>query len=112
MNLAYIDGQNLVFGTAHATEPWSVDFKRLRVYLRDKYHVGEAYYYIGAYDARHQGLYNNLQRDGYIVVFREHIESSVSKKGLSSLYRRRTPDIYRDYLDSESIKKKIMFQGK
>ena len=111
-------------------------------------------------------MYDALQKYGYIVVFREHAESSLShKKGnvdtdivfavmkklveckkfdkvvlvsgdgdywrmvdylikkekfekllvpnkhtLSSLYRLRTPDIYRSYLDDSAVKKKLAFK--
>ena len=59
---------------------WNVDLNRFRVYLSQKYNVSEAYYFIGAYDPKNQDLYNALQRFGYIVVFREHAESALSKK--------------------------------
>ena len=81
-NIAYIDGQNLIYGTTHVPNPWNIDLKRFRIYLRDKYEVSEAYYFIGAYDARHQDLYNAIQKDGFILFFREHSElSSSNKKG-------------------------------
>jgi len=153
-------------GTARIkTKPWHVDFKKFRVYLRDKYKVDQAYYFIGAFDPQYQDLYNFLQSVGYIVVFREHAGSSISRKkgnvdtdivftimrkllekesfdnvvlvsgdgdywrlvdylisikrfakllapnhkSVSSLYKR-TPDVFRDYLDSEPIKKKIIYK--
>lgn len=114
------------------------------------------------------GLYNALQKFGYVVVFREHAESVLSKKkgnvdtdivfsvmrklvekepfdkvllvsgdgdywrmvnylieknkfekllvpnkkNLSSLYRLRTPDTYRAYLDDPAIKKKLIHRKK
>ena len=79
-NIAYIDGQNLIYGTTHSVNPWNIDLKRFRVYLHDKYHVNEAYYFIGSYDAKHQELYNQIQKSGYILIFREHSDSSISKK--------------------------------
>lgn len=56
------------------------DLKRFRVYLSQKYNVNEAYYFIGAYDPKNQDLYSALQKFGYIVIFREHAESALSKK--------------------------------
>ena len=141
-------------------------FTRFRVFLLEKYKVNEAYYFIGAYNPKNQDLYDALQKYVYIVVFREHAESSLShKKGnvdtdivfavmkklverkkfdkvvlvsgdgdywrmvdnlikkekfqkrleqnkhtLSSLYRLRTPDIYRSYLDDSAVKKKLAFK--
>lgn len=79
-NIAYIDGQNLIYGTTHSVNPWNIDLKRFRVYLHDKYHINEAYYFIGSYDAKHQELYNQIQKSGYILIFREHSDSAISKK--------------------------------
>lgn len=79
-NHAFIDGQNLKLGTSKTEPSWNVDLNRFRVYLSQKYNVGEAYYFIGAYDPKNQVLYNALQKFGYIVVFREHAESALSKK--------------------------------
>lgn len=36
-NLVFIDGQNLHLGTAQ--NGWKVDFKKFRIYLKDKYGV-------------------------------------------------------------------------
>ncbi len=79
-NLAFIDGQNLYLGTTQ--NGWAVDYKKFRVYLRDKYNVEEAYYFLGFIDEDQQELYNNLQKAGFIVSFREHhIASKTAKKG-------------------------------
>lgn len=79
-NIAFVDGQNLHLGTAE--DHWRVDHARLRVYLRDKYSVREAYYFLGYVSEGHQELYNNLQKAGFIVIFKEHQESfEGTKKG-------------------------------
>ena len=47
-NLAFIDGQNLYMGTAkRKKDPWQIDLARFRVYLKEKYDVDEAYYFLG-----------------------------------------------------------------
>ena len=79
-NQAFIDGQNLKVSTMTATPSWTVDLKRFRIFLSEKYKVAEAYYFIGAYDPRNQDLYGALQKYGYIVVFREHAGSVLSHK--------------------------------
>lgn len=38
-NIAFIDAQNLYLWTL--SEKWQVDFKRFRIYLRDKFKVEE-----------------------------------------------------------------------
>ncbi|MFA6999532.1 MAG: hypothetical protein WC241_00260 [Candidatus Paceibacterota bacterium] len=44
-NIAFIDGQNLYLGTKQ--DDWNVDLSKLRIYLKDKYKVKEAYYFFG-----------------------------------------------------------------
>jgi uncharacterized LabA/DUF88 family protein len=77
-NVAYIDGQNLHLGTRE--KGWSVDHARLRTYLRDKYKVGEAYYFLGYINEGVQDLYDNLQKAGFILSFREHSAALKGKK--------------------------------
>lgn len=74
-NYAYIDGQNLNVGIRDLG--WKLDFKRFRVYLRDKYSVSRAYLFVG-YIPENQDLYVALQRYGYIVKFKPVI---ISKDG-------------------------------
>lgn len=78
INLAFIDGQNLHLGTSQ--NGWKVDHKKFRVYLKDKYHVTEAYYFLGYVSEEEQSLYSNLQKAGFIVVFKEHGSSLLAKK--------------------------------
>ena len=41
-NIAFIDGQNLHLGAKDGN--WSIDHKKLRIYLRDKYHIASSLY--------------------------------------------------------------------
>lgn len=72
MALAYIDNQNLYMATRTAYEPWDVDMRRLRVYLREKYGVEEAYLFMGAHEREHESLHTRFRRCGYELVFRPH----------------------------------------
>lgn len=47
VNIAYVNGQNLYMGTAKSTPKWHIDLARFRRYLFEKYHVADAYYYLG-----------------------------------------------------------------
>ena len=79
-NVAFIDGQNIYLGTAE--NDWKIDYKKFRIYLKDKYRVNEAYYVLGYISEDLQDLYNNLQKAGFIVLFKEHtIEMMGKKKG-------------------------------
>lgn len=77
-NIAFIDGQNLHLGTS--SEGWRVDHWRFRQYLRAKYNIQEAYYFLGYITENEQDLYDNLQRAGFILSFREHSSAMKGKK--------------------------------
>lgn len=67
-NYAFIDGQNLNLGIQELG--WKLDYSRFRVYLKEKYGVKTAYYFIG-YIKENQELYQALQKAGYILIFKE-----------------------------------------
>jgi uncharacterized LabA/DUF88 family protein len=77
-NLAFIDGQNLNFGTR--ANNWKVDLVRFRVFLKEKYNVEEAYYHLGYVSEELQDLYSGIQRAGYILVFKEHSNTLKGEK--------------------------------
>ena len=66
-NYAFIDGQNLNLGIKELG--WKLDLKKLRIYLKDKYSVDKAYYFIG-YMESNAVLYKVLQEYGYILIFK------------------------------------------
>ena len=69
-NIAFIDAQNLHLGTQSAW--WKVDFRKLRVYLQDKFHVEEAYFFLWFVNDDHQKMYRKIQRAWFILEFRDH----------------------------------------
>lgn len=77
-NQAFIDGQNLYMNTK--ANSWTVDLIRFRVYLKERYDVEKAYYFLGAVDEDNQDLYEKIQTAGFILVFREHSQSMIGKK--------------------------------
>ena len=80
-NIAFVDGQNLHMGTAKMkSDPWNIDLKRFRRYLDEKLEVKEAYYFLGCLDEEYGDIYTNLQKAGFILVFREHSNSMLGKK--------------------------------
>jgi len=64
---AFIDSNNLNLGVQ--SMGWKLDFKRFRVYLKEKYNTSVAYLFIG-YMPGNQDLYSSLQKDGYILIFK------------------------------------------
>lgn len=79
-NEAFIDGQNLYYGTTHSDPSWKVDVVKFREYLRKKFRVERAYYFLGCFNDNLQPLYSSLQEAGYILVFRKHLEKTLSSK--------------------------------
>lgn len=71
-NFAFIDSQNLNLGTQELG--WNLDFKRFRIYLKEKYKVSKAYLFIG-YLPENQDLYNSLQEYGYVLIFKPVLKS-------------------------------------
>lgn len=80
-NYAFIDGQNLYCGTALLEKnPWKIDLMRFRVYLEQKYQVATAYYYLGFVQEANNDLYEEIQRAGFTLIFREHNSAMLGKK--------------------------------
>ncbi|MDR1292190.1 MAG: NYN domain-containing protein [Clostridiales Family XIII bacterium] len=79
-NQAFIDAQNMFLGAKVSDPTWKIDLKRFRVYLKMKYHVEEAYYFLGSYNSDYEDMYISIQKSGYILVFREHSQKMIGKK--------------------------------
>jgi len=80
-NYAFIDGQNLHMGTAKLEEnPWKINLERFRIYFEQKYHVSNAYYFLGYVQEANQELYEKIQKAGFVLIFREHNTAMIGKK--------------------------------
>jgi len=108
MNIAFIDGQNLHLGTR--SNNWKVDVYKLRTYLRDKYNITEAYYFLGFLNEDNQDLYNDLQKAGFIITFREHNKTmSSQKKG--NVDTDIIFEMMRTYIDNKNFEKILLISG-
>jgi len=67
-NYAYIDGVNLHKGVAELG--WELDYNRLRVWLKERYGVTNAYLFIG-FVGKYKNLYTRLQEAGFILMYKE-----------------------------------------
>lgn len=65
---AYLDGANLHKGSAQLS--WQLDYRKLRVWLSDKYGAQHAYLFLGLVP-KYKSLYTYLQECGYTLVFKE-----------------------------------------
>lgn len=70
-NFAFIDSQNVNLGVQALG--WKLDWRRFRVYLRDKYAINKAFLFIG-FKAGNESLYSFLQDAGYICIFKPTLD--------------------------------------
>lgn len=75
-NYAFIDSQNLNLGVR--SMGWVLDFKKFRIYLKNKYNVQKAFLFIG-YVAGNEKLYKKLQEFSYFLIFKPTLEISKGK---------------------------------
>lgn len=76
---AFIDSQNLHLGVCKDMKDaksgritykgWELDYRKFRLYLKDKYGVSKAYLFIGHVPGNEM-MYRSLQEMGYILVFK------------------------------------------
>jgi len=67
-NFAYIDAANLHRGVIQLG--WQLDYKKFRIWLKEKYGVSQAYLFIGLVP-KHKDLYTSLQEAGFTLVYKE-----------------------------------------
>ncbi len=70
-NYAFIDSQNLNLGVR--SMGWVLDFKKFRIYLKNKYNIQKAFLFIG-YISGNEKLYTKLQEYGYTLVFKPTLQ--------------------------------------
>jgi uncharacterized LabA/DUF88 family protein len=70
-NYAFIDSQNLNLGVRSLG--WRIDYRKFRLYLKNKFHVDQAFMFIGLI-ANNQKLYTELQKAGFILIFKPTVQ--------------------------------------
>ena len=88
-NYAFIDSQNVYLSVKN--QRWKLDWKRFRVYLKDKYGVAEAFMFIG-YMPGNEALYTYLQQAGYTVIFKPTL-----------VYKRNGKEVVKGNVDAELV---------
>ena len=73
---ALIDSQNLNLGVR--SQGWTLDFRRFRTYLKDKYKVEKAFLFIG-FIPKNKKLYKFLKDSNYELIFKPVLESKHPK---------------------------------
>ena len=64
---AFIDSQNLNVGVQKFG--WKMDWKKFRIFLRDKYDVEKAFMFIG-YVPEFEAMYEQLHEAGFLIVLK------------------------------------------
>ena len=117
-NLAFIDGQNLYLGTKTADTSWQVDLKRFRIYLREKFNIKTAYFFLGYTMDENEGLYDAIQKGKvdtgivFNIMKRLYLQEDFEKilfsnfKRASSLYKKLSHKFFVN-LSQDSVKNKI-----
>lgn len=67
MNYAFIDSQNLHLSIE--SQGWKIDWKKFRVYLKEKYNIDKAYLFIGFIQGN-SNLYKSLQEAEFICIWK------------------------------------------
>ena len=100
-NFAYIDGQNVNLGVR--SMGWSLDMKRFRIYLKEKYGASKAYVFIG-FVAENQRMYNAFQEYGYTLIFKPVIDDKEPKGNIDAdLVLRAMIDFHENKFDKAII---------
>ena len=74
---AFIDSQNLNLGTRSLG--WVIDFKKFRIYLKDKYKIEKAFLFLG-YIKENKKLYEYLKSLDYILIFKPAVKYKTGGK--------------------------------
>lgn len=130
-NIAFVDGQNLYLGTTKCSDcstklgiefkdiqlvdcicgnAWEVTLSKFRIYLKENYNVSEAYYFLGYVQDENDELYKEIQKAGFIVLFKEHHKLSKSKKK-GNVDTDIVFEVMKNLLDNNSFDKIILVSG-
>ena len=79
INIAYIDATNLDKALRNQLK-WKLDYRRFRVWLKEKYKVEKAYIFIGLIP-KYKDLYTHLQGCGFELAFKDVVYADGKPKG-------------------------------
>lgn len=124
INIAYIDAANLDKGVSTYCD-WKLDYKKFRIWLRDKYAVDKAHIFIGLIP-KYKNLYTYLSESGFTLVFKGVVYQNGAQKTKGNcdtdLIMQATEDLYEGNLneailvasdgDYSSLVKKLLEKNK
>src|SRR3989338_658026 len=93
-NVAYIDAANLHKGVENLC--WHINYRRFRVWLKEKYGIKQAYIFIGLVP-KYKDLYTTPQEAGFTLIFKEVVydgEGKIKGNCDANLVLKATQDAY------------------
>ncbi len=112
-NSAFIDGQNLYLSLK--SSGWQISYPRFRKYLKDKYKIDHAYYFVGE-DKNQQAVYKSLQKAGFEMVFKKLV--SYTKRINGKIHKLQKGNIDSDLImhvvrevEKKSFKSAVIISG-
>lgn len=75
-NIAYIDGANLHLGVS--SSGWKLDYKKFRIWLKHKFHVTDAYIFLGNIP-KYSNMYNHFLSCDFKIIFKEVVYDNEGK---------------------------------
>ncbi|MDP2598308.1 MAG: NYN domain-containing protein [Candidatus Liptonbacteria bacterium] len=75
-NFAFVDSQNVHKGIESLG--WTLDWRKFRIHLLEKYSVKTAYLFIG-FMPEHNDMYADLQKAGFVLKFKPVLSASTAR---------------------------------
>ncbi len=97
---AFIDSQNLNLGVQKVG--WKMDWRALRVYLKDKYNVTKAFMFIG-YIVENESLYEHLHELGYLIVLKPTVDVSTSQDSSHEINNEEHKSVVKGNIDADLV---------
>ena len=103
INIAYIDATNLDKALRNQLK-WQMDYKRFRIWLKEKYKVEKAYIFIGLIP-KYKDIYTYLQGCGFELAFKDVVYAGGKPKGNcdSDLLMKASSDFYEGDLNKAVV---------
>jgi uncharacterized LabA/DUF88 family protein len=99
-NFAFIDGANLHY--TYENLDWGIDYSKLLSFLKAKYNVTFAYYFLGNVD-EHSTLYKDLESDGYNLKLKEPTKYTTEEEYCPYCWKVIAPELLRYKSDCDSF---------
>jgi len=97
---AFIDSQNLNLGVQKVG--WKMDWRALRVYLKDKYNVSKAFMFIG-YIVENESLYEHLHELGYLIVLKPTVDVSTPQDNSHEVNNEEHKSVVKGNIDADLV---------